>query len=85
MLEDFAVFMQHNGIIGVRDKPGFGVDPVDRLVHPMQGDQRQQGRNTAALGRAGLGGKNLVLFQDSRFKPGSELPANRRGDLCFGY
>jgi hypothetical protein len=38
MFEDFSVFVQHDGIVCVRDQPGFGVNLSDGFIHPMQGN-----------------------------------------------
>jgi hypothetical protein len=42
VLEDRRLFMPHQAIIRVCDDAGLGIDLGDRLVYPMQGDQRQQ-------------------------------------------
>ena len=57
-----SVLMKHNAVIRIHDDTGSGVNSGDRLIHPMQGNQGQQRRNGAALGRTCLGGKELAIL-----------------------
>src|SRR4029453_4093162 len=78
------MLMQHDAVICIRDDTGLWVHSGDRLIHPVQGNQGQQGGTASALWRPCHGGKELVILYDARFEPGFELPTDHRCSLCFG-
>ena len=84
MFKHLAVLVQHHAIIGVGDNPSLRVELGDGLMHPMEGNQRQQWCTTAALGRSSGGRTEVISFQDARLKPSFELSANAGGSLNFG-
>ena len=45
MLKDLTILVEHHAIIRIRDDTSLRVHTGDRLIHPMQGDQGQQGEN----------------------------------------
>ena len=84
VLQDLTVFMEHDAVIRIGDDTSSRVNLGDRLLHPMQGNQGQQRGATPALGRTGLGGKEVVIFHDPRFEPSFKLLTDHRGGLDFG-
>jgi hypothetical protein len=50
----------------------------------MPGNERSQGGNRSPLWRAGRGGREVVIFQDTRFEPGFELSASNASRRRFG-
>jgi hypothetical protein len=76
--------MEHDAVIGVSNDPSPWGHTGDRLVHPVQGNQGQQGRNGTALWRPSLGGKEVVTLHDPRLEPRFELPTDPRSRLDFG-
>src|SRR5262249_51070810 len=73
-----------HAVIAIGAARGWWVHSGDRLIHPVQGNQGQQGGTTAALWRPCSGGKELVILHDARLEPGFELPTEHRYRLCFG-
>jgi hypothetical protein len=84
MLQDLTVLMQHYTVIRVGDDTGLRVHFGDGFVQPVQGNQGQQGRNTAALRRPCSGGHAVAIFEDARCEPGFDLTTDTRGRLRFG-
>ena len=78
------VFVQHHTIVSISDDTGSRVYLGDGLVHPVQGNEGQQGRTCSPLGRPCGGGRKSIIFQNSRFEPGFELPTNDRCRFRFG-
>lgn len=75
MLNDATVFMEDHAVISICNDTGLRVDSGDGLVHAVQGYQGQQGGNRPPLGRPCGRRREMAVFQDSRFQPGFELPA----------
>jgi hypothetical protein len=84
MLQDLTVLMQHHTVIRIGDDTGLRVHFGDGFVHPMQGNQGQQGRKTAALRRPCGGGHEVAILENPRLEPGFDLATEARGRLHFG-
>jgi hypothetical protein len=64
VVQDGAIRVEHQTIIGVSDDAGLRIDLGDGRVQPMQSDQRSEGRHPAALWRACGGGSARVRLHD---------------------
>ena len=79
-----AIFVEHHALISrsedtsVRGALGAG------LVHPMPGKERSQGGKRSPLGRAGRGGTEGGLFQETRVAPGFAWSASNGERLRCG-
>jgi hypothetical protein len=84
MLKHLAILVQHHTIIGIGDDTSSRVNSRDGFLHPVQRDQSQQRRTTAALGCPGCGSREMVIFENTRFEPGLYLAVDHRRRLHFG-
>ena len=84
MLKHLAILVQHHAIVGIGDDTRSRINPSDGLLHPVQRDQSQQRRTTAALGCSGCGSTEMVIFENARLEPSFHLAAEHRRRLHVG-